>query len=72
MRLQLVNGKFDGKQIVDEKALLETRHPHMLTGFSPFTGLPSFYGLGWNVSYDEQGRLRLNHSGAFALGAART
>src|SRR5438445_2285477 len=70
MRLQLANGKFDGKQIVDEKALLETRHPHMLTGFSPFTGLPSFYGLGWNVSYDEQGRLRLNHSGAFALGAA--
>jgi hypothetical protein len=42
----------------------------MLTGFSPFTGLPSFYGLGWNVSYDEQGRIRLNHSGAFALGAA--
>jgi CubicO group peptidase (beta-lactamase class C family) len=70
MRLQLANGKFDGKQIVDEKALVETHHPHMLTGFSPFTGLPSFYGLGWNVSYDEQGRLRLNHSGAFALGAA--
>jgi CubicO group peptidase (beta-lactamase class C family) len=70
MRLQVANGKFEGKQIVDEKALLETRHPHMLTGFSPFTGLPSFYGLGWNVSYDEQGRLRLNHSGAFALGAA--
>lgn len=70
MRLQLANGKFDGKQIVDEKALFETHHPHMLTGFSPFTGLPSFYGLGWNVSYDEQGRLRLNHSGAFDLGAA--
>jgi CubicO group peptidase (beta-lactamase class C family) len=70
MRLQIANGKFNGKQIVDEKALIETHHPNMLTGFSPFTGLPSFYGLGWNVSYDEQGRLRLNHSGAFALGAA--
>jgi CubicO group peptidase (beta-lactamase class C family) len=70
VRLQLANGKFDGKQIVDEKALAETHHPHMLTGFNPFTGLPSFYGLGWNVSYDDQGRLRLNHSGAFALGAA--
>jgi CubicO group peptidase (beta-lactamase class C family) len=70
VRLQLANGKFDGKQIVDEKALVETHHPNMLTGFNPFTGLPSFYGLGWNVSYDEQGRLRLNHSGAFALGAA--
>src|SRR6266513_782846 len=70
MRLQLANGKFDGKQIVDEKALAETHHPHMLTGFSPFTGLPGFYGLGWNVSYDPEDRLRLNHSGAFALGAA--
>src|SRR6266404_2478530 len=70
MRLQLANGKFDGKQIVDEKALAETHHPHMLTGFSPFTGLPGFYGLGWNVSYDQEGRLHLSHSGAFALGAA--
>src|SRR6266568_4105962 len=70
MRLQLANGKFDGKQIVDEKALAETHHPHMLTGFNPFTGLPGFYGLGWNVSYDQKGRLHLNHSGAFAVGAA--
>jgi CubicO group peptidase (beta-lactamase class C family) len=70
LRLQLANGNFDGKKVIDEKALLETRHPQILTGFSPFTGLPSFYGLGWNVNYDEQGRLHLNHSGAFALGAA--
>ena len=70
MRLQLANGKFDGKQIVDKDALAETHHPHMLTGFNPFTQLPTFYGLGWNVSYDQQGRLRLNHSGAFGLGAA--
>src|SRR5213083_3226431 len=70
IRLQLADGKFDGKQIVSEKALGETHHPHMLTGFNPFTGLPTFYGLGWNVGYDQQGRLRLNHSGAFDLGAA--
>ena len=70
IRLQLANGKFDRRQIVDQKALTETHHPHMLTGFNPFTELPTFYGLGWNVSYDQQGRLRLNHSGAFDLGAA--
>jgi CubicO group peptidase (beta-lactamase class C family) len=70
LRLQLGNGKFDGRRIVDEKPLVETHHPHMLTGFNPFTGLPTFYGLGWNVGYDEQGRLRLNHSGGFDLGAA--
>ena len=70
LRLQLGNGKFDGKQVVDKDALAQTHHPHMLTGFNPFTQLPIFYGLGWNVSYDPEGRLRLNHSGAFGLGAA--
>jgi len=70
IRLQLANGKFDGKQIVSEKPLAETHHPQMLTGFNPFTNMPTFYGLGWNVSYDQQGRLRLNHSGGFDLGAA--
>jgi hypothetical protein len=65
----LAEGKFEGNQIVDRDALAETHHPQMLTGFNPPTGSPTFYGLGWNVSYDEHGRLRLNHSGAFALGA---
>ncbi|MGW0915127.1 DUF3471 domain-containing protein [Streptomyces sp. NPDC002784] len=32
-------------------------------------GRTGFYGLGWNVSYDDEGRLRLSHTGAFALGA---
>ena len=70
MRLELANGKFEGKTIVDEKALLEARRPHMLTGYNPFTGMPTSYGLGWNVSYDDHGRLHLNHSGAFDLGVA--
>src|SRR4029450_12349560 len=54
VQLQLANGKFEGKQIVSEKPLAETHHPHMLTGFNPFTNMPSFYGLGWNVSDDQQ------------------
>src|SRR5258705_9110730 len=66
IRLQLAHGKFDGKQIVNAKALEETRRPHMLTGYNPFTGLPSFYGLGGNVSYDQERGLRLNHSGSVA------
>ncbi len=70
MRLELASGKFESKTIVDEKALIEARRPHMLTGYNPFTGMPTFYGLGWNVSYDDHGRLHLNHSGAFDLGAA--
>ncbi|WP_250403308.1 serine hydrolase [Streptomyces cellostaticus] len=71
MRLQLDNGTFDGRRQVDPKALDQTRIPHSVA-MDPLApaGEPGFYGLGWNVGYDERGRLRLNHSGAFDLGAA--
>jgi CubicO group peptidase (beta-lactamase class C family) len=71
LRLELNAGKFGGKQIVDAKALLEAQSPQIVS--SP-PGTPSarasFYGLGMNVAYDAAARLRLSHSGAFALGAA--
>lgn len=70
MILQLADGKFDDRQIVAREALAETHHPHMLTGFNRLSGMPTFYGLGWNVGYDPEGRLRLSHSGAFSFGAA--
>ncbi|MGK3940000.1 serine hydrolase [Streptomyces caeruleatus] len=71
LRLQLGNGKFDGRQLVDAEALEETHLPHIMSE-PPHTpaGRAGFYGLGWNVGYDDQGRLKLGHSGAFALGAA--
>lgn len=69
LRLQLANGKFEGEQIIPEAPLVATHQPQLLRGFSPFTGLPSFDGLGWDLNYDPQGRLRLGHSGGFALGA---
>ena len=46
LRLQLGNGKFDGKEVVDEKALAETHHRQMRTGLNPFTTNANFYGLG--------------------------
>ncbi len=52
LRLQLGNGTFEGEQLVAENALAETHCPQIRTGFNPFDGLPGFYGLGWNVSYD--------------------
>jgi CubicO group peptidase (beta-lactamase class C family) len=71
LRLQLANGKFDGREIVDAKALVQIRCPYMMST-PPDTSLSraSFYGLGMGVSYDEAGRVRFSHSGAFALGAA--
>jgi CubicO group peptidase (beta-lactamase class C family) len=70
VRLQLANGKLDGKQIVPAEPLERTHLPEIVSQppTTP-TGRTGFYGLGWNVGYDDQGRLRLSHSGAFALGA---
>ena len=33
-------------------------------------GALGFYGLGWNVSYRDNGAVQISHSGAFNLGAA--
>lgn len=68
MRLQMDEGKFEGRQIVASEPLAETHLPVMLTGLSPLNGLPGFYGLGWNVSYGADGRHKISHSGAFSLG----
>ena len=71
IRLQLANGSYDGKQIVDAKALGVTHVPHAVSGLPATPAARTrFYGLGWNVSYDDQARLMLGHSGAFNLGAA--
>ncbi|WP_042389159.1 serine hydrolase [Streptacidiphilus melanogenes] len=73
IRLQLDNGAYGGKQLVDATALDRTRLPHSIAAPPRAPGgEPGFYGLGWNVNYDQLGRLRLNHSGAFDLGAATT
>jgi CubicO group peptidase (beta-lactamase class C family) len=73
MRLHLNNGTFNGEPLISAQALAETYRPHMVTNPAPTKPAPDrygFYGLGWNVDYDELGRVRLGHSGAFDLGAA--
>ncbi|MFE6050574.1 serine hydrolase [Kitasatospora sp. NPDC056446] len=73
MRLQLAGGSYEGRQVVDPAALGETWLPHILSGTPAApAGNPAQYGLGWNVGRDNRGRLRLNHSGGFDLGAATT
>lgn len=70
LRLQLAGGKLDGRQIIDAESLRHTHLPEIVS--QPPTapaGRTGFYGLGWNVNYDNKARLRLSHSGAFELGA---
>ncbi|WP_327307588.1 serine hydrolase [Streptomyces sp. NBC_01298] len=70
LRLQLSGGTLDGKRIIPADTLARTHLPEIVSQppASP-TGRTGFYGLGWNVNYDDAGRLRLSHSGAFELGA---
>ena len=71
LRLQLGDGTIDGKTLVDPKALAVTHAPHVIPNL-PRTPLSraGFYGLGWNVNYDEAGRLEIGHAGAFFLGGS--
>jgi CubicO group peptidase (beta-lactamase class C family) len=70
MQLEIDGGSFDGEQVIDAEAIAETHVPQIVsrapTGPNDRAG---FYGLGFNVGYDAAGRVRLGHSGAFALGA---
>jgi CubicO group peptidase (beta-lactamase class C family) len=71
IRLQLANGSFEGTEVSAPDTLGVTHVPHVVSGLPPTPGARSrFYGLGWNVSYDDHARLMLGHSGAFNLGAA--
>ncbi|MEU9109517.1 serine hydrolase [Streptomyces xanthophaeus] len=70
LRLQLAEGALDGKRIVPAENLARTHLPEIVSQPpAPPQNHTGFYGLGWNVSYDDAGRLRLSHSGAFELGA---
>lgn len=66
--LQLAEGKFDGRQLIDPAALRETHRPQIVSGFNRVNGRALFYGLGWGVDYDDHGRIFLKHSGAFTRG----
>jgi len=74
LRLQLNEGKWNGKQIIDTNALAETHKEQICRDADPAKpdDCPSgrFYGLGWDVSIAAQGDKQLSHSGAFFQGAA--
>src|SRR5262249_61104002 len=59
--LQLGGGKFNGEQLIRAKALAETHRPQIVSRAprNPATDRATFYGLGWNVNYDDGGRVQL-------------
>jgi CubicO group peptidase (beta-lactamase class C family) len=72
LRLQLGGGKMNGEPLIAASALGETHRPQVITRppQDPGRDRAGFYGLGWNVNYDDQGRVQLSHSGGFDLGGA--
>ena len=53
MRLELANGRLAGEPLIDEDAIGQTHAPLMDRGNHPMSGVPAFYGLGWNVEYPQ-------------------
>lgn len=77
LRLQLGNGKFEGKQIVSERNMWEMHQPNVLlpisrgsANFIPSTHFNT-YGMGWNL-WDYQGRKVISHGGGLDGMISRT
>jgi len=71
MAMVLQDGSYEGKQVIDPKALLPAISAQMISSASPAVAArPGFYGYGFNVSINPAGRVQLSHSGAFSSGAA--
>ena len=67
---RFANGSYDGKQIVDAKALLPAVTPQVVSSPATEPAMRSgFYGHGFNVGSTSAARMELSHSGAFELGA---
>lgn len=77
MRLVLDDGMADGtparQQLIDPAALLAALTPQSVSS-PPATAdsRTGFYGYGFAIDVTPAGRVRLDHSGAFALGASTT
>ncbi|MES2072946.1 MAG: serine hydrolase [Pseudomonadota bacterium] len=77
MRLYLADGKLDGKQIIPAEALRETYSAHidasdkekLAAKTDPSCDNAARYIYGWNACWNGKS-VRLNHSGAFTLGAS--
>lgn len=65
----LNKGTLEGTKAIDPGVLAEILSPQIISGHNPDSGRANFYGIGWSVIYDEKGRINVQHSGAFSMGA---
>ncbi len=70
LTMVLANGSYNGRQIVDAKALLPALTPQSVSSPPSEPAMRSgFYGYGFNVGTTSAARMQFSHSGAFELGA---
>jgi hypothetical protein len=70
LAMVLANGGYDGKQIIDAKALLPALTPQIVSSQPTEPAMRAgFYGYGFNVGSTSAARVQISHSGAFELGA---
>ncbi|GJF13041.1 serine hydrolase [Mycolicibacterium cyprinidarum] len=70
LTMMLANGTYQGKQIVDPKALLPALTPQSVSDRASEPAMRSgFYGYGFNVGTTSAARQQISHSGAFELGS---
>ena len=71
LAMMLADGTYNGERIIEPEALLPALTPQAVSSPPSQPAMRSgFYGYGFNVGTSAAGRVRLSHSGAFALGAA--
>ena len=70
LAMMLANGTYEGRQLVDPKALLPAVTPQMVSSPASEPAMRSgFYGYGFNVGATSAARMELSHSGGFVLGS---
>lgn len=70
LKLILANGRYNGREMIAPDALLPAMRPQAFS--APAQSIASrsgFYGYGFNVSTNANGRTDVSHSGAFSTGA---
>ncbi|OXR49983.1 serine hydrolase [Pusillimonas sp. T2] len=69
MKFMLASGRYKGRQLATAEALLQATQPQAFSGpMATAESRPGFYGYGFNVGIEPNGRVLVSHSGAFLLG----